>query len=342
MKELLIKLANGHNLSESEAEQAMHLMMDGSASPVEISAYLTLLRSKGETIPELTGSARAMRDHALLVSAAQEALVDTCGTGGDNAGTFNISTAAAIVAAASGVPVAKHGNRAASSQSGSADVLEALGVAIELTPVQAEACLRQTGISFLFAQAFHPAMKQVAPVRRALGFRTMFNILGPLTNPARPMRQVLGTPSREIAEKMANVLLNLGMEHAFVVHSEDGLDELSIAGRTHVYEVKSGQLTYYSLTPADFGLDSAPLEEVKGGTPKDNARIVLRVLTGEMGAARDIVVMNAAAAIYVSGLSGTLLSAASIAKAAIDSGAAASTLERLKNVSQRLVEGISA
>ncbi len=342
MKDLLIKLANGNDLSETEAEMAMHLMMDGSATEVEISAYLTLLRSKGETISELTGSARAMRDHALTVHAPSEILVDTCGTGGDEAGTFNISTTAAIIAAAAGVPVAKHGNRAASSRSGSADVLEALGVVIELTPEQATLCLRQTGLSFLFAQSFHPAMKQVAPVRRALGFRTMFNILGPLTNPARPKRQVLGTPSLEIARKMANVLKNLGMDHALVVHSDDGLDELSIAGASRVFEVKGDQLREFVVTPANFGLTVAPLAEVRGGSPTDNAHMIEQILNGESGARRDIAVMNAAAAIYVSGLADTLGSATAIAKAAIDSGAATRTLERLRTVTKGLVKGIGA
>ncbi len=342
MKELLIKLSNGLDLSESEAALAMHQMMEGSASPVEISAYLTLLRTKGETIPELTGSAKAMRDHALAVNANHDSLIDTCGTGGDNAGTFNISTTSAIVAAAAGVPVAKHGNRAASSKSGSADVLQALGVAIELGPEQAETCLKQTGISFLFAQTFHPAMKQVAPVRKALGFRTMFNILGPLTNPARPKRQVLGTPSLAIAEKMANVLLNLGMEHALVVHSEDGLDELSISGPTHCYEVKGGQVLYMVLHPEDFGLSSAPIQQVQGGTPEENANLIERILHGEKGAPRDIVIMNAAAAIYVSGLANSFPSAAYIAEAAIDSGAALETLDRLRNISRNLLGEIGA
>ncbi len=342
MKDLLIKLSNGLDLSENEAAQAMHQMMEGSASPVEISAYLTLLRSKGETIIELTGSAKAMRDHALLVNANQESLVDTCGTGGDNAGTFNISTTSAIVAAAAGVPVAKHGNRAASSKSGSADVLQALGVAIELGPEQAEACLRQTGISFLFAQTFHPAMKQVAPVRKALGFRTMFNILGPLTNPARPKRQVLGTPNLKIAEKMANVLLNLGMEHALVVHSEDGLDELSISDRSHCFEVKNQQVQYLTLRPEDFGLSSAPIQKVLGGTPEENAKMIESILHGEKSAKRDIVIMNAAAAIYVSGLAQSFLSAAHIAEAAIDSGAALETLQRLRRISRNLLGEIGA
>ena len=342
MKELLIKLASGINLTEPEAEMAMHQMMDGSASAIEISAYLTLLRTKGETISELTGSAKAMRNHALVVHANQEMLVDTCGTGGDQTGTFNISTASAIVAAAAGVPVAKHGNRAASSKSGSADVLQALGVVIELDPQQAERCLKQTGISFLFAQTFHPAMKQVAPVRKALGFRTMFNILGPLTNPAQPKRQVLGTPSREIAEKLANVLLNLDMKHALVVHSEDGLDELSIAGATHVYEVKANQVHYYSLTPEDFGVPYAAIDDVQGGTPEQNAKMIERIFQGDKGAPRDIVVMNAGAAIYVSGLANSFLSAATIAQAAIDSGAARATLERLQTVSNNLIGGMSA
>lgn len=342
MKNYLLKLSEGIDLTEQEAELAMHQMMDGSASAAEIAAYLTLLKMKGETVAELTGSAKAMREHALVVNTQRTPLIDTCGTGGDHAGTFNISTAAAIVAAAAGVPVAKHGNRAASSKSGSADVLQALGVQIELGPQEVEECLKQVGISFLFAQTFHPAMKQVAAIRKALGFRTMFNILGPLTNPARPKRQVLGTPSLAIAEKMANVLLQLGMEHALVVHSADGLDELSIAGENHVFEIKNRTIQYYNLTPANFGLSPSPLQSVQGGTPEENAAIIQRIFQGVKGPERDIVVMNAAAAIYVAGFAFTFASAANIAQAVIDTGAAKATLNKLQELSIELFEGVSA
>ncbi len=341
MRDILTRLANGDELTEQDAESAMHAMMDGTASPVQVAAYLTLLRARGETIGELTGSARAMRDRALPM-AVQPGVIDTCGTGGDGAGTFNISTAAAIVAAAGGVAVVKHGNRAASSLSGSADVLDALGVAIEMSPQAAAECLAETGICFLFAQAYHPAMKHVAPIRRELGYRTMFNFLGPLTNPARPKRQVLGAPNAAIAQKMAHVLGALGSEHALVVSSVDGLDEIAVSGPTRVYEVRREQVSEWTIQPSDMGLSQYPLTAVRGGDPAANAAAVRAIFAGETGARRDIVVANAAAAFYVAGRATDLTTGARLAERIIDDGRAAGKLAQLAAYSQRLANGVSA
>lgn len=321
MKEILLALARGDNLSQETAEQAMHLVMGGEATAAQTAAYLTLLRQKGETVDELTGSARAMRGHAREASTGFDGpIVDTCGTGGDGAGTFNISTASAFVAAAAGLKVAKHGNRAASSRAGSADVLGSLGVAIDLSPESAAKSLAETGFCFLFAQAYHPAMKYVAPIRRELGFRTMFNILGPLTNPARPARQVLGTPDRETAQKIAQVLARLGVEHALVLHSSDGLDEISPAAATHVFEVRGVQIAEFDVDPAVFGLSRHDLAGIRGGDAGDNAGIIRAIFDGATGAPRDVVVMNAAAALYVGGAAGSLREGARLAESLIDEG----------------------
>lgn len=341
MKEILLKLAKGNHLTEQEAEQAMHAIMRGEATAAQIAAYLTLLQARGETTAELVGSARAMREHALPLL-VDDRIVDTCGTGGDGAGTFNISTAAAIVAAAGGVPVVKHGNRAASSLAGSADVLAALGAVLELRPEAATQCLKETGICFLFAQAYHPAMKYVAPIRRELGFRTMFNILGPLTNPARPKRQVLGTPNPEIAMKMAHVLASLGSEHALVVTSQEGLDEISISGITYLFEVKDHTVRELTIRPSDVGLQEYPLESVRGGTPEQNARLIEAIFSGETGARRDIVVLNAAAAFFVAGKTTSIQEGARLAERLIDSGIAAKKLGQLIECSRKLGSEVSA
>lgn len=342
MKALIDLLARGERLSEEQAETAMHAMMQGDVSPVLIAAYLTLLRTGGETIEELTGSARAMRAHALPVPVDSAGLIDTCGTGGDHSGTFNISTAAAFVAAAGGVRVAKHGNRAASSQTGSADVLDALLVATDLTPAQAARCLEDTGFCFLFAQSYHPAMKHVAPIRRELGYRTMFNVLGPLTNPAAPKRQVLGTPSVEIAQKMAHVLAALGVEHALVVHAADGLDEISIAAPTRVFEVRATAIESYAVTPETFGVDRHALSAITGGDAAHNAAIIRSVLEGERGARRDVVVINAAAALYVAGVASSLAEGSVMAQRLLDNGEASATLSRIIDFSRSLSDGVGA
>lgn len=342
MKAFIDQLARGEHLTEAQAEAAMHAMMEGTASPVMIAAYLTLLRTLGETIEELTGSARAMRAHALPVVVDPTGLVDTCGTGGDHSGTFNISTAASFVAASGGVRVAKHGNRAASSLTGSADVLEALGITTSLTPAQAARCLEETGFCFLFAQTYHPAMKHVAPIRRELGYRTMFNVLGPLTNPASPQRQVLGTPSGEIAQKMASVLAALGTEHALVVHAADGLDEISIAAPTRVFEVRGNTVESYAITPETFGVARHTLDDIRGGDAVQNAEMIERILNGQPGAARDVVVINAAAALYVAGRAPTLADGATLAQQLIDDGAARKTLTRIVDFSQSIVKEVGA
>ncbi len=342
MKEILLALSRGENLSEPTAQDAMHQMMSGTASPAQIAAYLTLLQVKGETIEELTGSARAMRDHAIQLVLPYDDVIDTCGTGGDHSGTFNISTAASFVLAAGSIRVAKHGNRAASSLTGSADVLAELGVAIDLTPLQAKRCLDETGFCFLFAQSYHPAMKHVAPIRKELGFRTMFNFLGPLTNPAQPKYQVLGTPSVDVAEKMARVLAALDCQRALVVHAEDGLDELSITGMSHVFEVNEGTVHPYNVTPADFGLKTHPLHAIAGGIPEENAAIIRHVFQGEKGARRDVVVMNAAAGFYVAKKVSSYQEGARLAERLIDEGKAAQKLHEVCVFSQSVAEGLLA
>ena len=343
MKEILLALSRGEDLPEDTAEQAMHFMMDGQATAAQTAAYLTLLRQKDETVDELTGSVRAMREHARRMPDEIGApVVDTCGTGGDGAGTFNISTAAAFVAAAAGLKTAKHGNRAASSRAGSADVLDSLGVTIDLPPDLAAQSLETTGFCFLFAQAYHPAMKYVAPIRRELGFRTMFNILGPLTNPARPTRQVLGTPDRKTADKIAQVLARLGCEHAFVLYSADGLDEISPAAATHVYEVRDGRIEPFTVDPAIFGVERHELREIRGGEPKDNAAIIRSVFHGERGAARDVVVINAAAALYVGGATASLADGARLAERLIDSGLVRDKLDQVIEYGAQLLTGGTA
>ncbi|KYP80514.1 hypothetical protein AYJ22_02420 [Ferroacidibacillus organovorans] len=331
VKNLLLHLANGQNLTLEEARTAMNHIMRGEGTHAQMAAYLTLLKQKGETVTELTGSALAMREHALEVILEERETLDMCGTGGDHSGTFNISTAASFILAADGVPVAKHGNRASSSQTGSADVLEALGINISLEPSAALESLRQHNFCFLFAQAYHPAMKHVAPVRRDLGFRTMFNILGPLTNPAHPAYQVLGTPDDAIAEKMAHTLLNLGVKRAFVIHAADGLDEFSISAPTRVFDVHSSRVTSYDVSPSDFGLTTAPREAILGGDAIKNAGIVRTIFEGEKGARRDVVVMNAAAGFLVMGRVKTFAEGARRAEAILDEGRALQKLIDLQN-----------
>jgi anthranilate phosphoribosyltransferase len=337
MKQALNKLIAGKHLSFEEAEAIMEHIMTGLATPAQIAGFITALRVKGETPDEIAGFAKTMRSLSFSLETGIEGLVDTCGTGGDGARTFNISTAASFVAAAAGVPIAKHGNRAVSSQSGSADVLSELGVAIELTPEQAVECLKKTGICFLFAPLYHQAMKYAATPRQELGFRTVFNILGPLTNPAGAKRQVIGTFSADLPVKVAHVLRLLGSEHALIVHGCDGLDEFTITGETFVAELKNGEIVTYTVTPEELGLSRHPLGSVRGGSPKENAEIIRRVLKGEPGGARDIVVLNAAASIYVAGKAETLEHGVRMAEQAIDSGSAYALLSHLCEVSQQYV-----
>jgi len=309
--------------------------MDGDLSQIQMAALLVALASKGETADEITGAAEAMRQRAVAVSHRVQGVVDTCGTGGDGKGTFNISTAAALVTAAAGVPVAKHGNRSVSSQSGSADVLEALGIAPESTPDAAAQALADIGICFMFAPLFHPAMREVMPVRQALGVRTLFNVVGPLTNPAGAKRQVMGVYARELVDVIATVLRDLGSEHALVVHGADGLDELTVTGTTHVAEVRRGRIEQRDVTPKDFGLKVAAPEALHGGDPAENARLLEALLDGEDGALADVTALNAGAAIYVGGKAESVRDGVLVARNAIASGAARETLEALRSVSSR-------
>lgn len=330
--ELVRKAADGQDLSAAEAHVAMSEIMSGNASPVQISAFLVAMRMKGETVEEVTEFARVMREHALPVKTSRRPLVDTCGTGGDAIKTFNVSTAAAFVAAGAGVAIAKHGNRSVTSKCGSADVLEALGIKFDLPPEGVQRSIDEIGIGFMFAPAYHPAMKYAAPVRRELGLRTVFNALGPLTNPAGAEAQVLGVYRPELTELHANVLRNLGSQRAFVVHGIGGLDELSTFGETRLTELRDGRIRTYCLAPEDVGLQRVRPETVQGKTPEENARTVMAVLEGEPGPAREIVMLNAAAAIAAGGLAETLMEAMPLAAESLDSGAALAKLRQLQCV----------
>lgn len=334
VREVLNRIMAGENLSAQEAEDLMRRMMDDELTPVQLAGILVALHVKGETADEVVGFARTMRARARQLSTTGN-LADTCGTGGDNSGTFNISTAAALIVAASGQPVAKHGNRAASGKCGSADVLEAVGVDVALPPEGVSECIAETGIGFLFAPAFHPATRFAAVPRRELGVRTVFNLLGPLTNPARPHYQLLGVSSEGLLDLMAQSLLKLGVERALVVHSLDGTDEISIAAGTSVREVRDDAIHAYELSPEDFGVARSEAGGVRGGDPVTNGAILQHVMNGERGPARDAAVVNAAAALYASGRAPTLRAGTIQAEAALDSGAAAETLERFREVSRR-------
>ncbi|MEW6001293.1 MAG: anthranilate phosphoribosyltransferase [Nitrospirota bacterium] len=335
IKDAINMLVNSTGLSESEMAECVKEIMEGRATGAQIGAFLTALRIKGETVEEITGAARIMREKAEIIE-SPEGVLDTCGTGGDMLQTFNISTTAAIVVAGAGVPVAKHGNRSVSSQSGSADVLEALGVKIDLPPKKVEKCLFETGFGFLFAPLFHPAMKYAIGPRREMGIRTIFNILGPITNPAEARRQILGVFDGKLTETLALVLGKLGAVDAMVVHSEDGLDEISISDRTRVSRYKDGKIENFSIMPEDFGIEKNRIEYTRGGDKNDNASISLSILMGEKGPRRDIVLMNAAAALVVAGRTEDLKISLSIAADAIDSGRALRKLEEVKKVSNSL------
>ncbi len=309
------------DLSEEEAAAVMREIFSGDATPAQLGAYLIALRLKGETVDEIAGMARVMREHAVHVQ-VEGPLLDTCGTGGDAQGTFNVSTAAAFVAAGAGARIAKHGNRAMTSGCGSADVLEAVGAKIDLSPEQVAECIRRTGFGFMFAQTFHPAMKHAAGPRREIGVRTVFNILGPLTNPAGAQHQLLGVAAPEIAPKIAAALKRLGCRHALVVHGFDGTDELSISGPTDVHEVRDGEIREHSVSPEDAGVPIAPAGAILGGTPEHNAGILVAVAQGEKGPLRDAVVLNAAAALVAADVAADVKEGAAMAEDAIDSGAA--------------------
>jgi anthranilate phosphoribosyltransferase len=334
IKEAIQKVVDGTHLTEAEAERVMAEIMQGEASAAQIGAYLIALRMKGETVDEITGSARAMREKAIRIRANDSLVVDTCGTGGDRSHTFNISTTAAFVVAGSGIMVAKHGNRSVSSSCGSADVLKALGVAIELTPLQVETCLNEIGIGFLFAPLFHTAMQHATGPRREIGLRTLFNLLGPLTNPADATIQVVGVYAPELTDLVGQVLMKLGSRHCYVVHGEDGLDEITTTGRTKICEGKEGRIQCYHIEPKDFGMPVARLADLKGGTADVNAKITTTVLRGEKGPPRDIVLLNAAPALVACGKAKTLQEAVKVAASVIDSGAAMEKLEALRRYSR--------
>jgi anthranilate phosphoribosyltransferase len=325
---VLSRLMAGDDLSESEARDAMGEVMAGNADPAQVAAFIVALRMKGESVAEMTGLVRAMYDAAVLVDVG-EPVVDTAGTGGDGSGTFNISTTAAFIAAGAGAKVAKHGNRAASSKTGSADVLEELGVPIDLSPEATARLVREAGFGFFFAPRFHPAMRHAAPIRRALGVPTVFNVLGPLANPARAARQAIGVGDARMAERMVGVLQNLGSEYAFVFYGEDGLDELTTAGTSYIYRLRDGEVTHAEFTPEDFGVPRARRDDLLGGDAATNAAVIRSVLAGEPGPAADISVVNAAPAVVAAGLADGFVEGVAVAREAIDSGGAAAVLERV-------------
>ncbi len=331
-KALIAKVATGASLSREEAAGAFDRMMSGDATPSQMGGLLMALRVRGETVDEITGAVTTMRAKMLGVKAPPDA-VDVVGTGGDASGSYNISTCAAFVVAGADVPVAKHGNRALSSKSGAADVLQALGVNIDLTAEQVGACIRDAGIGFMFAPAHHPAMKNVGPTRVELGTRTIFNLLGPLSNPASVKRQMIGTFSRQWIEPMAQVLKNLGSESIWVVHGSDGLDEITTSGPTSVAELKNGQIRTFEISPEDAGLPRARPEALRGGNADDNAKALLDVLKGKPGPFRDVAILNAAAALVVAGKAKDLKQGAALATKSIESGEAEGRLDRLIGVS---------
>lgn len=335
IKEAINLLVGGINLSEAEMAECMKEIMEGNATDAQIGSFLTALRIKGETVDEITGAARIMRDKAARIS-APDGVLDTCGTGGDTSHTFNISTTTALVVSASGIPIAKHGNRAVSSRSGSADVLEALGVKIDLAPEKVEKCIFETGFGFLFAPLFHPAMKYAIGPRRELGIRTIFNILGPLTNPAGARRQILGVFASKLTETLAMVLGNLGAVDAMVVHGEDGLDEITISSGTKASRFVNGRVESMYISPEDFGIKRGTMQDMVGGDKDENARLTIQVLQGEKGPRRDVVMMNSAAAIMVSGKARDLKISFEIAREAIDSGKALKKLDEIRRISNSL------
>lgn len=326
IKEAILKLAKKQDLTANEAKICMNEIMDGQASDVQMSSYLTALSLKGETIEEITGSAAGMREHCIKLLNDEDVL-EIVGTGGDGSNSFNISTTSSIVIAASGIKVAKHGNRAASSKCGAADVLEALGIKIDVSPKKSATILNKINICFLFAQNYHIAMKYVAPVRRELGIRTVFNILGPLTNPAGANMQVMGVYEEALVEPLAEVLSNLGVKRAMVVYGQDGLDEISLSAPTTVCEVKDGNYTSYTITPEQFGMTRCQKDDLIGGSPEYNAKITRDILRGVKGPKRDAVLLNAGAAIYIAGRTKTMQEGIDLAAQLIDEGKALTKLD---------------
>ncbi|MFA4872631.1 MAG: anthranilate phosphoribosyltransferase [Patescibacteria group bacterium] len=334
--EILNKILNRESFTLTEAELVMETIIGGDYTPAQIAALLVALRIKGETAEEIVGFVRSLRTHAIALPGAHTEVFDTCGTGGDGRGTFNISTATALVVVACGVKVAKHGNRAVSSACGSADVLEALGVNINLTPAQASRCLEEAGIVFLFAPLYHPAFAKVGPVRKELGVRTLFNILGPLVNPAMPRRQIIGIADPAKMQIIAQTLRLLGSEHAMVVRSGDGHDELTTTATADAYEVKRGIIEKYVLDPQDYGFSHATNNDLRGGDVQENASIIRAVLSGEKGARLDTVLFNSGAALYVAGQAKDVGEGIAIAREAVTNGEATKLLEKFIEVSNRL------
>ena len=331
--DLIEKLTRREDLTSDEAAAAMEEVMAGRAAPAHIAGFLVGLAMKGERPVEIVGLARTMRTHAVPIETRYDRVFDTCGTGGDRAGTFNISSCAAIVVASCGVRVAKHGNRSVSSRSGSADVFEALGVRISAPPIVVERCLAEAGIGFFFAPTFHPSMRHAAQARRELGVRTVFNLLGPLTNPAGATRQLVGVPRPEFTELIARALLLLGSERAWVVHGADGIDEISTTGYTKISECRNGSVNTFYLHPADVGLPKATLPALAGGDARQNAGAIERILAGERGPARDVVLLNAGAALFIAGSVLSVEQGILQAAEAIDRGSAKRTLDRLVSFS---------
>lgn len=337
IKEAIVKIVNKQDLSYEEAYAVMNEIMDGSTTPTQNAAFLAALSTKSaraETTDEITGCAAAMREHAIPVKTDME-LFEIVGTGGDNAQSFNISTTAALVAASGGMKVAKHGNRAASSHCGTADCLEALGVNIYQSPDLCRSLLKEAGICFFFAQKYHSSMKYVGGIRKELGFRTVFNILGPLTNPGSPSMQLLGVYDDYLAEPLARVLIQLGVKRGMVVYGMDKLDEISLSAPTRICEIKDGWFKSYTITPEEFGFSRCQKEDLKGGTPEENARITLSILNGEKGPKRDAVLLNAGAALYIGRKAQSLKEGTDLAANLLDSGKAAKTLQKLITLSNR-------
>ncbi len=340
IREAIELVASGQSLSMEDAAAVMGEIMDGEATPAQLGAFLTALGIKGETPPEIAGLASVMREKALQVNVAGP-LLDTCGTGGDGKNTFNISTAAAFVAAGAGLKVAKHGNRAASGSCGSADVLEALGIKIDLPPAGVEQCINEIGIGFMFAPVFHPSMRHAAPVRREIGIRTVFNILGPLTNPEGAQSQLIGVAYAELGEQMAEVQRLLGVHHAIIVHGEDGMDELTLTGETRAWEVVDGLVRSWELPLEQTGLPGASIEDVRGGTKEENAATMRRIFQGEPGPLRNIVLLNSGAALMAADRVHSIRQGVDAAAQVIDRGEALKKLDGLVELSQRLGKELS-
>ncbi|MCK8815755.1 anthranilate phosphoribosyltransferase [Natroniella sulfidigena] len=336
MRRVIEKVVSGEDLSVAESKEAMNLIMSGEATPAQIGGLITALRTKGETIEEITGAAEVMRAKAEPITTNQELVVDVCGTGGDDLNTFNISTTVAFVVAGAGVAMAKHGNRSVSSKSGSADLLEELGVNLDLTPEQVGQCIDEIGIGFLYAPTFHGAMKHAIGPRRELGVRTIFNMLGPLTNPAGADIQLLGVYDPELTEPIAHVLKNLGVESAFVVHGMVGLDELSTVGETKVSQLDAGEIRNYYLKPEDLGLERVAIDDLTGGDPEENAQITLDILNGKADKKQEIVLLNAAAALTAAGRVADLKEGIELARQVIEEGLALEKLKQLIEISNSL------